>query len=91
MRLATSIAIFVSVLIGGCSTQSVDCASGGAKGDCPPGTQGYELKAQQQQTVKTFAAIDKARCVAFGEPGSQAYADCLRRASAEHQEFSGSH
>jgi hypothetical protein len=83
MRLAPSILMLASILIAGCAGHSAECITGVAHPDCAPGTAGHEASALQQETEKTFAAMDDARCRAFGyEPGSQAFADCRRRASA---------
>ena len=82
MRLTPFILMLASVLIGGCAGHSAECITGVAHPDRAPGSAGYEASALQQQTEKTLAAMDDARCRALGyEPGSQPFADCRRRAT----------
>jgi hypothetical protein len=82
MRLTPLIAILASALIGGCVGNSVDCAMGAGHNDCAPGTAGHQVMVQQKEAAKTTAAIDDARCRSYSEPGSEAYVDCRRRATA---------
>jgi hypothetical protein len=85
MRLTPLILVFACVLFAGCAGHSVDCAMGADHSDCAPGTAGHDVMVQQQEATKSFAAIDDARCRSYGaEPGSQAYVDCRRRATANH-------
>jgi hypothetical protein len=83
MRQMPLIFMFASILMGGCAGHSTDCAMGVGHSDCAPGTAGHEVMVQQQQADKSVAAIDDARCRSYGaEPGSPAYTECRRRATA---------
>lgn len=78
--------MLAGLLIGGCAehpANSFDCTMGVGRSDCAPGTAGYKERAEQQEAARSFAAMDDARCRSYGvEPGSQAYVDCRRRATA---------
>lgn len=86
MRVMSLILVFASILIAGCAGHSANCNSGAAQNSCPPGTAGYERMKQAQEDAKAIATIDDARCRSQGaEPGSDAYVECRRRATAAHQ------
>jgi hypothetical protein len=77
--------MLASIVIVGCTghpADTIDCAVGVGHSDCAPDTFGYKVMVEQKEAEKTIAAIDDARCIANGaNPGSQAYADCRRRAT----------
>ena len=88
VRVRSAMLVLASVLIQGCATQSlsVDCSKGVGQNGCLPGTHEYEEMEEKKTAARSAAAVDDARCQAFGARGTPAYMECQRRAK-EDSEF----
>ena len=71
------------LLLAGCAGQSVKCYDFVARSDCPADSAAGEAMEEQRKATQTFTEIDDARCSAYGNPGSQGFAQC--RASIEKE------
>lgn len=81
--------LLIAVLLAGCGGgSSLECATGTARADCPPGTEGHALIEQQKQDKKTVESIDDARCRAYGaQPGSREYIACRRKTDQDRKAY----
>jgi hypothetical protein len=90
IRLTFLMLVLTSGLVAGCAGHSVDCSMGAGQNGCVPGTGEFEEMTQQKQDALTSAEIDDARCQAFGEAGSAAYAECRRKMLADKRSVESS-
>ena len=76
MRVTPFLLALAGILIAGCANHSIECSMGTSHKDCAPGTAGHDVAKQEQEVQKSVAAIDDAKCRAYADPGSAAYAQC---------------
>jgi len=86
MRLPALFLALASFLLVACARNSLDCAMGEPRSDCAPGTAGAEKRALQEETARTFDAIDDTRCRSLAND-SQSYLACRRKAADARQSF----
>lgn len=93
LRARSAMLVLASVLIQGCATQSqsVDCSKGVGQNGCVPGTHEYEEMQEKKQGAASAAAVDDARCQAFGARGTPAYMQCRRSAKEDSEFMNSSH
>jgi hypothetical protein len=75
--------LILLLLLAGCAGHSITCFESVARADCPPDTAAGKAMEEQRKATQTFTEIDDARCSAYGNRGSQGYAEC--RASIERE------
>ena len=78
--------LILLLLLAGCAGHSMACSESVARGDCPPDSPAGKAMEEQRKVRQTFTEIDDARCSAYGNRGSQAYAQCLTNAEKERSE-----
>ena len=80
--------LLLAILLAGCASHSLECATGTPRADCAKGTEGHDALVHQQQDKKTVDSIDDARCRAYGaQPGSPDYIACRRRTSQDRKNY----
>jgi len=80
--------LILPLLLAGCAGNSIACLDSQARSGCPPDSPAGKAMEEQRKAAQTFTEIDDARCRSYGDPRSQAYAQCRASIAKERQGFS---